>query len=225
MGFGDLIAFAVGALRGHRLRTALSVAGVAVGIAAVVTLTALGEGARGYVTQEFMSLGSNLLIVMPGKVETSGMLPMGGTTHDLTIDDFRELARRIPGVKNAAPLASGNETVRFGSRGRSVAVLGTTAEMMEVRGFEIVSGRYLSPGDPDAGGSEVVLGVKVVEELFGNESPLGQVVRIGEWRFRVVGVLAPRGRSLGFDFDDVARRAEVGHGPAGERGILGADTG
>ncbi len=205
MSFGDLIAFAVGGLRGHRLRTLLSVAGVAVGIAAVIALTALGEGARLYVVQEFMSLGSNLLIVIPGKVETSGMLPMGGTTHDLTIEDYRELSRRIPGVVRAAPLATGNETVRFGNRGRSVAILGTTAEMQEVRRFEIASGRFLPAGDPDAGGAEVVLGVKVVEELFGNENPLGQVVRIGQWRFRVVGVLAPRGRSLGFDFDDVVQ--------------------
>jgi len=205
MSFGDLIAFAVGGLRGHRVRTLLSVAGVAVGIAAVIALTALGEGARRYVVQEFMSLGSNLLIVIPGKVETSGMLPMGGTTHDLTLDDFRELARRIPGVVRAAPLATGNETVRFGNRGRSVAILGTTSEMQQVRRFELASGRFLSPGDPDDGGSEVVLGVKVVEELFGNKNPLGQVVRIGQWRFRVVGVLAPRGRSLGFDFDDVVQ--------------------
>jgi len=203
VGFGDLISFAAGALRGHRLRTALSVVGVAVGIAAVVALTALGEGARLYVVQEFTSLGSNLLIVIPGKVETTGMMPFGGTTHDLTIDDFRELSRRVPGVVRAAPLATGNETVRYGNRGRSVAVLGTTAEMQEVRRLSVGAGRFLSPGDPDAGGAEVVLGVKVVQELFGNENPLGQIVRIGQWRFRVVGVLVPRGRSLVFDFDDV----------------------
>jgi putative ABC transport system permease protein len=203
LGVGDVIAFAAGAIRGHRLRTALSVAGVAVGIAAVVALTALGEGARLYVVKEFMSLGSNLLIVIPGKVETTGMMPFGGTTHDLTIDDFRELSRRVPGVVRAAPLATGNETVRFGNRGRSVAVIGSTAELMEVRRLVVAAGRFLSPGDPDQGGAEVVLGVKVVEELFGSENPLGQIVRIGQWRFRVVGVLAPRGRSLGFDFDDV----------------------
>ena len=203
MGLGDVIAFAVGALRGHRLRTALSVAGVAVGIAAVVALTALGEGARGYVVREFMSLGSNLLIVLPGKVETTGGVPFGGTTHDLTIDDFRELARRLPGAVRAAPIATGTETVRFGGRGRSVAVLGTTSELLEVRRLHIGSGRFLAPGDPDAGGSEVVLGVEVASELFGSLNPLGQVVRIGDWRYRVVGVLAPHGHSLGFDFDDV----------------------
>jgi putative ABC transport system permease protein len=204
MGIVDLIGFAAGALRGHRLRTALSVAGVAVGIAAVVALTALGEGARAYVTQEFMALGSNLLIVLPGKIETSGMVPLfGGTTHDLTIDDYLAIANRLPMVGRAAPVATGTETVRFGGRGRSIPVLGTTAEMQHVLQLEMGSGRFLSPGDPKRGGNEVVLGVKVAEELFGGQSPLGEVVRIGEWRFRVVGVLAPKGRTLGFDLDEV----------------------
>ena len=87
MAIGELIAFAAGALRGHRLRTGLSVAGVSVGIAAVIALTALGEGARQYVVQEFSALGTNLLIVLPGKVETTGMMPFGGVVNDLTIDD------------------------------------------------------------------------------------------------------------------------------------------
>ena len=203
MALGELIAFAVGALRGHRLRTVLSVAGVAVGIAAVIALTALGEGARRYVVQEFSSLGSNLLIVLPGKVETTGMMPFGGTVHDLTIDDYKAVANRIPEVLRAAPLATGEETLRFGGKARSVPVIGTIRELVEVRRLRIGAGQFLPPGDPDRGGAEIVLGVKVAQELFGAESPLGRVVRLGEWRFRVVGVLEPRGRSLGFDFDDL----------------------
>ncbi len=199
----ELVAFAIGALRGHRLRTFLSVAGVAVGIAAVVALTALGEGARQYVVQEFSSLGTNLLIVIPGKVETTGMMPFGGTTNDLTLDDYRAVATRIPLVVEAAPLATGTEVIRAEGRSRSVAVFGTTAELARVRRLVVGSGRFLPSGDSDRGGSEVVLGLKVAQELFGAVSPLGKVVRIGEWRFRVVGVLAPRGRSLGFDFDDI----------------------
>lgn len=199
----ELVRFAIGALRGHRLRTVLSVAGVAVGIAAVVALTALGEGARQYVVQEFSSLGTNLLIVIPGKVETTGMMPFGGTTNDLTLDDYRAVADRIPLVVEAAPLATGIEVVRAGGRARSVGIFGTTAELARVRRLVVGSGRFLTPGDPDRGGSEVVLGLKVAQELFGAVSPLGKVVRIGEWRFRVIGVLAPRGRSLGFDFDDI----------------------
>ena len=116
---------------------------MAVGIAAVVALTALGEGAREYVVQEFMSLGSNLLIVLPGKVETSGGMPWGSTTHDLTIGDFREVTRRIPGVRRAAPLVTGTETVRFGNRGRSVVIMGSTADMLEVRRLEVAAGKFL----------------------------------------------------------------------------------
>ncbi len=203
MAFSELIAFAVGALRGHRLRTGLSVAGVAVGIAAVVALTALGEGARRYVTQEFSSLGSNLLIILPGKVETTGMMPFGGVVHDLTIADFRAVASRVPGVVRAAPLATGEEKLRYGGKSRSVPVIGTTADLLEVRRLRVGSGQFLPAGDPEQGGSEIVLGTKVAKELFGAENPLGRVIRLGEWRFRVVGVLEPRGRSLGFDFDDV----------------------
>jgi putative ABC transport system permease protein len=199
----ELLVFAIGALRGHRLRTGLSVAGVAVGIAAVIALTALGEGARQYVVQEFSALGTKLVIVMPGKVETTGMMPFGGVVNDLTIDDFRAVTTRIPQVLRAAPLATGEETVRYGGRSRAVPVIGTTAELVEVRKLLIGSGQYLPSGDPDQGGAEMVLGIKVAEELFGGESPLGKVVRLGEWRFRVVGVVALRGRSLGFDFDDL----------------------
>ncbi len=203
MSFVELVRFAVGALRGHRLRTVLSVAGVSVGIAAVITLTALGEGARQYVVAEFSSLGTNLLIVIPGKVETSGMLPFGGATNDLTVADFQAVSSRVPWVVEAAPLATGTEIVQAGGRSRSVPVFGTTAELLRVRRLEVASGRFLTPGDPNRGGAEVVLGSTVARELFGAKSPLGEVVRIGDWRFRVVGVLASRGRSLGFDFDDI----------------------
>jgi len=199
----DVLRFAAGSLVGHRLRTVLSVAGLAVGIAAVVALTALGEGARRYVMREFSALGSNLLIVLPGKVETTGAIPFGGVTNDLTLEDVRAIAGRLPGVRRAAPVSMGTETVRFAGRSRSAPVLGTSAELLTIRQLEMGAGRFLSPGDFDQGGSEVVLGTKVARELFGVDNPLGQVVRIGDWRFRVVGVLDPRGRSLGFDMDDL----------------------
>jgi putative ABC transport system permease protein len=198
----DLLRFTFGALRGHRLRTVLSVSGVAVGIAAVFALTALGEGARQYVMQEFAQLGSNLVIVLPGKVETTGAVPFGGTVHDLTLDDFRAI-RRLPRVRSAAPLVTATETVHFRERSRAVPVLGTTSELVTVRRIEMESGRFLSSGGFDEGGADIVIGLKVARELFGAASPLGEIVRVGPWRFRVVGVLASRGRSIGFDFDDV----------------------
>jgi putative ABC transport system permease protein len=169
----------------------------------VIALTALGEGARQYVVQEFSALGTNLLIVLPGKVETTGMMPFGGVVNDLTIDDYSAVVTRVPEVMRAAPLATGEETLRYGGKARSVPVIGTTEELVEVRRLRIGAGQFLPGGDPDRGGAEMVLGVKVAQELFGAVSPLGKVVRLGDWRFRIVGVLAPRGRSLGFDFDDL----------------------
>lgn len=202
MRFGDALRFSTQAIGGHRLRVALTVTGVAVGIAAVLALTALGEGARRYVVQEFATLGSNLLIVVPGRVETTGAAPYGGVVRDLTLDDAQAL-HRIPGVQEVAPLASGAETVRFGDLSRAVPVLGTTWEFLRVRRFRLASGTFLPERDWHEGGFEVVLGWKVVQELFRGTAPLGKVVRVGPYRFRVVGVLAPRGRGLGFDFDDL----------------------
>jgi putative ABC transport system permease protein len=199
----DTIRFAAAALRGHRLRTLLTTAGLAVGIAAVVTLTALGEGARRYVIREFTALGSNLLIVLPGRVETTGAMPFGGVVHDLTLEDVAAMQSLLPGLLRAAPISMGTESVRFGGHARSAPVLGTTAELMELRRLGVAAGRFLSPGDAGRGGMEVVLGVRVAQELFGSASPLGEVVRIGDWRFRVVGVLGAKGRSIGLDMDDL----------------------
>jgi putative ABC transport system permease protein len=169
----------------------------------VVILTALGEGARRYVSREFETLGSNLVIVVPGKVETTGGPPIGGTPRDITLDDFQAMRTHVTQIQEAAPLVVGEESVRYSDRSRSVPILGTTAEFLKVRKLQMASGRFLAPGDPERGGSEMVIGTKVARELFGPENPLGRTIRMGSWRFRVVGVLDPRGVSLGFDLDDV----------------------
>jgi putative ABC transport system permease protein len=176
---------------------------LAVGIAAVVVLTALGEGARRYVIREFSALGTNLLIVLPGKVETTGGMPFGGVPHDLTLEDVRAITTRLPRVRRAAPISMGTENVRFGGHSRSAPILGTTSDFLEIRQLALAAGRFLAAADLNAGGTEVVLGAKVARELFAASSPLGEIVRIGDWRFRVVGVMESKGRSLGFDMDDL----------------------
>ena len=123
----DLLAFAARALRGHRLRTALSLLGVAIGVAAVVTLTALGEGARRYVLAQFASVGTNMVAVLPGKTETTGAMPgFGGVPHDLTLDDALAVLRGVREVDKVAPMVVGTETVAFGERRRQVALMGGT---------------------------------------------------------------------------------------------------
>ncbi len=201
----DVGAFAVTALVRHRLRTALSLLGVAIGVAAVVTLTALGEGARRYVTGQFASLGSNLLIIIPGKNETTGSFPgVGGVPNDLTLDDARALLRDVPQASRLAPISSGNETVSHRERSRQVTVLGSTHEFLAIRELGIGAGRFLPPGDMERGGSVIVLGPELAEELFPRERALGRIVRVGDWRMRVIGVLEDRGTQLGLDMNDLA---------------------
>ena len=205
MRFRDLLGFATGALSGHRLRTGLSMLGVAIGVAAVIILTALGEGARRYVIDEFASLGTNLLIVLPGRVETTGGLPgFGGVPNDLTLDDAEALRRRVPQARMMTAMSMGTETVSYKQRSRQVPVIGTTHEFLEVRELEMQQGRFLPEADWDRGTPVAVLGPKLVAELFVGESPIGQVVRIGEFRMRVIGILERQGVRLGIDMDEVA---------------------
>jgi putative ABC transport system permease protein len=200
----DLLGFAARALRGHRLRTGLSLLGVAIGVAAVVTLTALGEGARLYVIGQFASVGTNLLIVVPGRTETTGGMPgMGGVPNDLTLEDARAVLRGVPEIDKAAPIVMGTETVAFGERRRQVALAGGTHEMLEVRRLGIASGRFLPPLEWDRSSPVAVLGQKSAAELFPGRDPVGEIIRVGDWRMRVIGVLAPRGQQLGVDMDDV----------------------
>jgi putative ABC transport system permease protein len=198
----DLLRFSAGGLRGHRLRTALSIVGVAIGVASVIMLTSLGEGARRYVTGEFASLGSNLLIIVPGKTETHGGVPfVDSAPHDLTLEDADALLRRVPSIVRVAPLVLGTGPAEVGERSRVVTVIGTNHEMLAIRHLRMGVGRFLPPETRDA--PVCVLGAVVQRELFGNQSPLGRTVRIGDWRFRVIGVLAPRGTSIGLNLDEV----------------------
>jgi putative ABC transport system permease protein len=200
----DLVGFAMRALRGHRLRTGLSLLGVAIGVAAVVTLTALGEGARRYVRGQFAAVGSNMVIVLPGKSQTTGALPgFGGVAHDLTLDDALAVARGVREVDKLAPMVVGTETVAFGERRRQVALFGSSHEALEVRRLAMAQGRFLPQIPWDRGAPVAVLGSRLAQELFPAADPVGQVVRVGDWRTRVIGVLEPRGQQLGIDMDDV----------------------
>lgn len=201
----DLIRFARAAATGNPLRAGLLVLAMAIGVASVVVLTALGDGARRYVMSEFSSLGSNLVIVLPGRSQTGGFSPgnaVTSTPRDLTIDDAQSLLR-LGAVARAAPLTVGTSEIRFEGRLREVMVAGTTAEYAQVRQMTMAQGRFLAAGDWRNGVPEAVIGAKVRSELFGNQSALGQLVRVGDRRFRVVGVLASTGQGLGLNADEL----------------------
>jgi putative ABC transport system permease protein len=198
----DLVTFAVTAVAGHRLRALLSVVGVAIGVGAVIVLTALTDGARTYVTQQFASLGTNLVIVVPGRTETTGIPGLGGTPNDLTLEDAEALTRSVASIRRVAPIAMGTETVSHRDRARQVALIGTTPEYRLARELKMAVGEFLPAGAERRGSPVAVLGSGLSRELFDRRSPIGEVVRVGSWRMRVIGVLAPQGTKLGVDFDE-----------------------
>ncbi|MBI5451250.1 MAG: ABC transporter permease [Gammaproteobacteria bacterium] len=201
----DILRFSFDALGGYRLRTSLMLLAMAIGVAAVVILTALGEGARRYVSNEFTSLGTHLLIVLPGRSETAGgglNVLVGSTVRDLTLDDALAITRHSA-VRRIAPLVVGSATVSIGHREREIAVLGSSAALQPLRQWTLQNGRFLPDGELDQARPVAVLGGKAARELFPSASPIGQWLRIGDRRFHVIGVLAAEGRSMGMDAEDV----------------------
>ena len=204
MRIDDDLRFGIRSLTTHRARAWLTLLAMALGTAAVILLSALGEGARRYVLDEFTRLGTHLLIVLPGRNETAGGPPplLGETARDLTLDDAIAIGRsRL--VKRFAPIVVGSAPATFGSLSREVTILGSTSDFLVVRNLELGQGRFLPPGDPARVRPVVVLGDKLARELFSQQQPLGQWMRIGDRRYRVIGILGSGGESLGMDLGDL----------------------
>lgn len=200
----DSILLAFGAIRGHRLRSSLTILGMGIGVSAVVLLTSLGNAARSYVTGEFSELGANMVIVLPGRNETTGGIPpiMGETPRDLTLDDALALGRsRV--ILEIAPVMLGSVPVSARGLEREVTVIGTTSGMETVRNLRMARGKFLAAADPHLAAPECVLGETVRKELFGADHSIGVWLRIGDRRCRIIGVLSPSGVSLGSDLDDM----------------------
>jgi len=201
----DIGHFAWGALRGYPGRSFLMLLAMAIGVAAVIVLTALGEGARRYVVGEFSALGTNLVIVIPGRSETGGLNPstlMGETPRDLTIGDARALTRSV-NVRRVAPLNVGQAEVSWGGRSREVVIVGATHEYLAIRHWKLGQGRFLPAAKWEQALPVAVIGGKIRRELFGPRRALGQWLRIGDRRYRVIGILASKGRSIGVDVEDL----------------------
>lgn len=201
----DVIRFSFNSVKRAPGRTALMLVAMAIGVAAVVLLTALGEAARRYVTNEFASLGTNLIIVLPGKSETTGGTlgaSFGGTTRDLTIDDAFALTRH-PNVTRVAPIIVGAAGVQHAGLEREVPIFGTTSEMLAIRHWHMAKGQFLPATDWEQASPVCVIGGKIEAELFGQHSAIGRWLRVGDRRFRVSGVLASEGRSIGVDVQEM----------------------
>jgi putative ABC transport system permease protein len=184
-----------------RLRSLLTALGISVGIAAVTLLTSIGEGVRGYLMESFSQFGTRIIAITPGKTSTAGMAPLLTTIRPLSLEDSRQLAR-LPHVEAVVPLLQGTAKIEGDKYSRDTDVYGVGPDMDTAWKFRVASGRFLPNDDLQNSRYFTVLGSKVRDELFPNRNPLGQYVRVGGSRFRVIGVMESKGQLLGFDLDD-----------------------
>jgi putative ABC transport system permease protein len=200
----ETVAVAFQSLSVNKVRSALTMLGVIIGVLSVVLLVALGEGARKYVRDEFAGLGSNILIVTPGKSETTGMMPpMAESIHKLTFADSEAIKNRARGVKETTPIVFGLSFVKYRQRRRDTTVIGTTGSFPEVRDIHVDIGSFITDDDVRASRRVVAIGRTVKAELFGTANPLGELISVGGTKFRVIGIMEEKGMSLGFDIDDL----------------------
>jgi len=184
------------------MRSFLTSLGIAIGVICVIFLTGLGQGLQSYIVSQFTQFGSNIIGISPGKTETMGM-PLGvfGTVKPLTFEDAKAL-ERLPVIEFAVPVSAGNGEIEYGEKMRRSMVVGTGADYDVIVDATDMLGEYLPHDNPKSPRSLAVLGPEMRDELFGDVNPLGEIVRVNSERFRVIGVLPPKGDFLGFNLDD-----------------------
>ena len=198
------IRIALRALRVNKLRSGLTMLGIVIGVGAVIAMVAVGSGATQRIQEQIASIGSNLLMVLPGSATSGGMRMGFGSTMTLTEDDARAIAAEVPGVRTASGSMRGTAQVVFGNQNWSTAIQGTAPDYLEIRDWDLDSGRFFTQEDLDGATKVAVLGQTVKDNLFGDGEAVGQVVRIKKVPFTIIGILARKGQtSFGQDQDDV----------------------
>ena len=202
MKFKDLFLFSSFSIISQKMRSFLTSLGIAIGVICVIFLTGLGQGLQSYIVSQFTQFGSNIIGISPGKTETMGM-PLGvfGTVKPLTFEDAKAL-ERLPVIEFAVPVSAGNGEIEYGEKMRRSMVVGTGADYDVIVDATDMLGEYLPHDNPKSPRSLAVLGPEMRDELFGDVNPLGEIVRVNSERFRVIGVLPPKGDFLGFNLDD-----------------------
>ena len=198
----DLVKLTTSSFLSYRMRSFLTGLGIAIGITAVILLTSIGEGLHQFVLAEFSQFGTNIITVQPGKTQThGGNVGVIGSVRQLTLDDADAL-RHLPYVENVNPSLMGNAELRFNGKTRRTTVFGEGRDFARAFTMKVQSGTFWPDEDNEQARALVVLGAKVSQELYGGQNPLGSYLRVGGQRFRVIGVMAPKGQVLGLDLDD-----------------------
>ena len=192
------------ALRVNKMRSALTMLGIIIGVAAVIAMLAIGTGASEQVAKQIASLGSNLISVVPGSITASGVRMGSGSRSTLTMADAEVISRDCPSVAQVAPIINGAAQVVYGNQNWATGVYGTTPEILTVKDWPLKSGRPFSEQDIRSASKVCLLGQSVVDNLFVDVDPVGQIVRIKNAPFAVIGVLETKGQSpMGQDQDDI----------------------
>lgn len=198
------IRIALNALRVNKMRSSLTMLGIIIGVAAVIAMVAIGSGAQARIQQQIASIGSNVIIVLSGSITSSGIRMGTGNAQTLSEDDARALAKECPAVALVSPATRGGQQVVYGNNNWATQILGTTPDYLAIRELAIEKGQAFTNADVDAAAKVALLGKTVVDNLFGGEEPVGQIIRISSVPFTVVGTLVPKGQSpSGQDQDDV----------------------
>jgi putative ABC transport system permease protein len=197
------IQIALSALRVNKMRSALTMLGIIIGVAAVIAMVAVGSGATARIQQQIQSIGSNVIIVLSGSINSGGIRLGSGASQTLTEDDAKAMAAECPAVEAASPTVRGGAQVIYGNNNWATSIQGVTPEYLNIRDYSVESGQAFTSQDVDAATKTALLGKTVVTKLFGDADPVGQVIRIKNVPFTVMGVLSPKGQSpTGQDQDD-----------------------
>ncbi|UPJ53865.1 ABC transporter permease [Bradyrhizobium sp. 200] len=227
MTFADAVISALDALRLHKLRSSLTILGIIIGVAAVIAMVAVGSGGREQVAAQFRSLGTNLLVVMPGNITKSGVGLGSGSASSLTDEDAAAAVREVPLLQVAAPFIRENAQLIAAGVNWSSLVYGVDLGLFEARDWDVESGRLFAPDEIARGAQVALIGQSVARALYGGLDPVGQELRVRNVPFRVIGVMARKGQSAwGHDQDDVvllplntARQRVIGRNAANSRSV------
>jgi len=200
----EIIKVSRDSLMSNKVRSFLTMLGVIIGVAAVILLVSIGEGARKYIHKELGELGSNILVIVPGKTAKEGGMHMGtSTVRKLVYDDAILIENRTKSIMHAVPIVLGTSWIKYAGKSRDTYVVGANENYFGIRNLRIEIGREISAADVDARRRVCVLGKTVRKEVLGDINPLGAVVTLGDAKYRVIGVMQHKGVALGFDIDDV----------------------
>ena len=204
--FVDTLKISLQAIVNHRSRAFLTMLGLIIGVGSVTLLVALGNGVRTFVVREFESLGSNLIIIQPGKADGEQHFgpPMGLSEHRMTIEDVKALERRATSIDAVSGVVLGNASAEYEEYQRDVTVFGTNEQFLKILALKVGDGSYFTREEDDFGRRVVILGSKVIDKLFGADPALGKMVTINSHRFKIIGILAPTGHKVGLDIDTIA---------------------